>query len=123
RGQLGGEETLLAPASLRQQATDDVLGIRIVGRGVDDAAAALEEEAGYVLQRFVLRRVQGHLVASRSAGADHRHGFAGRRDRPGEHRAGERGRRGGAGTRGGGRSAVAAASGKRCERKAGGGER
>ena len=71
-----------------EQRADDVLGVRVVGRCVDDAAAAFEENADDILQRLELWRAQPDFIAAGRAGANHREHFARRRNRACEHRPG-----------------------------------
>src|SRR5690606_991412 len=98
------------------------------GRGVDQAAAALEEDPHHLAQRLELRRIQRHLVAARGADADRGDRFSRRRDGAHEQGAG-RGHDVGDGAdrllprlRRGGIRTVLAAGGERGEGQAGGGE-
>lgn len=91
RGELGRQPDPVAHAELGHQVAQHVLGIAVIGRGVDDAGAAGDETPQHFLQRSAAGRI--HLETARGAHADHRDGFAG----GGNHafrQAGCRGRRG-----------------------------
>src|SRR5690606_11785835 len=102
-GQLAGQEDALAQAQLGKQVAQHVLGIGIVGRGVDDGGAAVHEDAQHFAQRLAARHV--HLEAAGGAGADDRDQLAGGGDGAPEHGAGLRpgsSGQGGQGPQGGG---------------------
>ncbi len=118
-GELGRQEDLVAHTQLGHQVAQHVLGIAVVGRGVDDAGAAGDKPPQHLLQRLAPGGV--HLETARGAHADHRDRLArGRNGAPcdpgrrvvggGEAGQGMQGR-GGSRERGGGQEGAAAGHG------------
>ncbi len=79
RCELGRQPDPVAHAEFGHQVAEYVLGIAVVGRGVDDGGTAGDETPQNFLQRPAARRI--HLETARGAHPDHWDGFAGGGDR------------------------------------------